>query len=188
MARVRRLMEGILVGVLDTPVTIQAAYNEWASTYDSDASATRDLDRVVTARGLGTSRFASILEIGCGTGKNTRLLTRIGTRVLALDFSDRMLSHAQRNLQDVPNVVFALADITTGWPCVTRAAHMVTCNLVLEHIQDLSPVFTEAARAGRGRMVLHLRIAPLQTIPRHGGELSTWDAENAGLRLCSPSF
>ena len=41
MARVRRLKEGILVGVLETPVTIQAAYNEWSSTYDSDSNATR---------------------------------------------------------------------------------------------------------------------------------------------------
>lgn len=146
MARVRRLKEGIFVSVLETPVTIQAAYNEWASTYDSDSNATRDLDHVVTERGLGTSRFASIIEIGCGTGKNTRLLSQIGTWVLALDFSDSMLAHAQRKLQDVPNVVFSLADITTGWPCATRSADLVTCNLVLEHIQDLSPVFTEAAR------------------------------------------
>jgi ubiquinone/menaquinone biosynthesis C-methylase UbiE len=146
MACARRFKEGTLVGVLETRMAIQAAYNEWSSTYDSDSNATRDLDRVVTEWGLGTSRFASVIEIGCGTGKNTRLLSQIGTRVLALDFSDSMLAHAQRKLRDIPNVVFSLADITTGWPCATRSVHLVTCNLVLEHNQDMSPVFTEAAR------------------------------------------
>jgi len=57
---------------------IQDAYNEWSHTYDSDNNATRDLDQVVTGRVLGKWRFESIIEIGCGTGKNTVLLSRLG--------------------------------------------------------------------------------------------------------------
>jgi len=125
---------------------IQAAYNEWSSTYDSDTNATRDLDQVVTECVLGKLWFESIIEIGCGTGKNTRLLSRVGARVHALDFSEGMLAKAQRKLEQLPNVIFSVADITKGWPCAERSATLVTCNLVLEHVQDLSPVFSEATR------------------------------------------
>ena len=125
---------------------IQDAYNEWSSTYDSDTNATRDLDQVVTECVLGKSHFESIIEIGCGTGKNTVLLSRLGGRVHAIDFSEGMLAKAQRKLEQLPNVIFSVADITKGWPCAERSAMLVTCNLVLEHVQDLSPVFSEATR------------------------------------------
>ena len=63
-------------------------YNNWADTYDTVENPTRDLDQVVTQTTLGDLRFKSILEIGCGTGKNTSLLAQIVERVQAFDFSD----------------------------------------------------------------------------------------------------
>lgn len=128
-------------------MNVQEAYNEWAHTYDSDNNATRDLDQIVTERVLGKLWFESIIEIGCGTGKNTALLARLGGRVHALDFSEGMLTKAQGKLEPLPNVIFCVADITKRWPCAERSAKLVICNLVLEHVQDLSPVFSEAARA-----------------------------------------
>ena len=125
---------------------IRDAYNQWSQTYDSDENNPRDLDRVVTERVLGKSRFASIIEIGCGTGKNTLLLSRIGHRVQAIDFSEHMLQQAREKLRQVNNVVFLLADLTERWPCEVHSADLVTCNLVLEHIGDLRPVFVEAIR------------------------------------------
>jgi protein-L-isoaspartate O-methyltransferase len=35
-----------------------------------------------------------VLEIGCGTGKNTSVLAQIGEKVLALDFSENMIEKA----------------------------------------------------------------------------------------------
>jgi malonyl-CoA O-methyltransferase len=125
---------------------IQDAYNEWSHTYDSDNNATRDLDQVVTGCVLGKLRFESIIEIGCGTGKNTVLLSRLGGRVHALDFSEGMLAKAKGKLEHLPNVIFSVADVTKCWPCAERSAKLVVCNLVLEHVKDLSSVFSEAAR------------------------------------------
>ncbi len=127
-------------------MAIQAAYNEWSHTYDSDNNATRDLDQVVTGRVLGKLRFESIIEIGCGTGKNTVLLSRLGGRVHALDFSEGMLAKAKGKLEQLPNIIFSVADVTKCWPCAERSAKLVACNLVLEHVRELSPVFSEAAR------------------------------------------
>ncbi len=127
-------------------MNVQEAYNDWAQSYDTDANATRDLDQVVLSRALGTVHFASIIEAGCGTGKNTELLSRIGGSVVALDFSEGMLAQAKAKLGHLKNVTFAAADLTERWPCADHSATLVTCNLVLEHVPDLTPVLAEAAR------------------------------------------
>jgi ubiquinone/menaquinone biosynthesis C-methylase UbiE len=127
-------------------VSIQAAYNDWAATYDLDRNLTRDLDRVITRQILGHRRCRSILEIGCGTGKNTALLADIGEKVLALDFSQAMINRAKEKLP-LDHVTFAVADLTCSWPCDDQSVDLVVCNLVLEHIGDLSFIFSEAFRA-----------------------------------------
>jgi malonyl-CoA O-methyltransferase len=114
---------------------------------------TRDLDQAVTRAALADLRFKSILEIGCGTGKNTPLLARIGEKVWALDFSEEMIARAKSKVRS-GNVHFVVADITQPWPCEERSADLISCNLVLEHIQDLPFIFSEASRvlADDGRL------------------------------------
>ncbi len=124
---------------------IQEAYNNWSTTYDSDENRTRDLDRIVTEKTLANLRYKSILEIGCGTGKNTRLLSEISENVHALDFSEGMISLAREKLKS-SNVTFSVADITHPWHCDNSSVDLVICNLVLEHIEDLSFIFSEAFR------------------------------------------
>ena len=124
---------------------IQEAYTDWSTTYDSDRNLTRDLDHTVVQQQLGGLRCKSILELGCGTGKNTRLLAGIGEHVLALDFSRGMIERAKAKI-DRANVTFDLADITQKWPCKDQSFDLISCNLVLEHIEDLSFIFAEAAR------------------------------------------
>jgi len=125
--------------------SIRNAYSEWAETYDSDRNRTRDLDQTVTQQTLRDRRAHTILEIGCGTGKNTAFLASIGERVLALDFSEGMLRQARAKVTD-DHVTFAEADLTRPWPCDDRSQDLIVCNLVLEHIADLSFIFSEAAR------------------------------------------
>lgn len=124
---------------------IQKAYNDWSPTYDTDRNLTRDLDQQVMREELANLRFQSILEIGCGTGKNTAFLVQIGERVHALDFSEGMIQKAREKLK-AENVRFSMADLTQRWPCEDQAYDLVVCNLVLEHIEDLSFIFSEAFR------------------------------------------
>jgi ubiquinone/menaquinone biosynthesis C-methylase UbiE len=121
------------------------AYAYWSATYDADRNLTRDLDQVVTKASLADLRFRSILEIGCGTGKNTPLLAQIGENVCALDFSAAMLDQAKAKPRS-DRIHFVLADITRPWPCEDRSFDLIACNLVLEHIRDLSFIFSEATR------------------------------------------
>lgn len=126
-------------------MSIQSAYNEWSGTYDTDENLTRDLDQAVTRSRLGSHRFDSILEIGCGTGKNTVFLVQIGKMVQAVDFSEGMIERASEKVR-AENVRFSRMDITQRWKVDDGTFDLITCNLVLEHIQDLSHVFAEAAR------------------------------------------
>ena len=121
------------------------AYTFWSATYDADRNLTRDLDQAVTRASLDDLRCKSILEIGCGTGKNTPLLAQIGEKVCALDFSEGMIDQAKAKLR-FDHVNFVVADITQPWPFVERSAELIVCNLVLEHIRDLSFIFSEASR------------------------------------------
>ena len=126
-------------------MSIQSAYNDWSGTYDTDENLTRDLDRAVVRGRLGSRRFDSILEIGCGTGKNTGFLVQIGQKVQAVDFSEGMLEKAKEKIRD-ENVRFSLMDITLPWQFGEQAFDLIVCSLVLEHIRGLSHVFAEASR------------------------------------------
>jgi malonyl-CoA O-methyltransferase len=126
-------------------MNIQKAYNEWSDSYDADKNLTRDLDQKVTREALANLHFNSILEIGCGTGKNTGFLAQIGTSVHALDFSQGMIEKAKEKVR-AQNVSFSMADLTQKWPGNDGQFDLVVCNLVLEHIADLTFIFSEAAR------------------------------------------
>ena len=129
-------------------MSIQNAYNQWSETYDSDENRTRDLDREVTRSRLSGTHFDRILEIGCGTGKNTSFFSTIGRSVFAVDFSVSMIEKAREKVQ-AENVRFSRMDISQPWEFEDGMFDLVVCNLVLEHIQDLDHVFSEAARTLR---------------------------------------
>lgn len=126
-------------------MTIQRAYTDWSNTYDSDRNLTRDLDLIVTRQILSGRQYQTILELGCGTGKNTGLLVQLGEQVYALDFSIGMLEQAKRKIQS-GRVGFAVADLIKPWPCRDESVDLIVCNLVLEHVSDLSVIFAEAQR------------------------------------------
>lgn len=126
-------------------MSIQKAYNDWSASYDTDENLTRDLDQKVTREALANLHFQSVLEIGCGTGKNTLLLSQIATSVQALDFSQGMIEKAREKVK-AENVRFAIADITHKWASEDESYDLIVCDLVLEHIENLSFIFSEAFR------------------------------------------
>ncbi len=137
---------------MKSPVAIEGdldareAYEIWSDTYDADRNLTRDLDRSVTESVLAGLSFRSVLEIGSGTGKNTPFLARIGANVLCLDFSKSMIDRAKAKSPAV-HVRYVVSDLSRGWPFKPVSFDLISCNLVLEHIEDLGFVFSEAARA-----------------------------------------
>lgn len=126
-------------------MSIANAYSAWSASYDADCNRTRDLDAEVTRRLLGHECLPVVVEAGCGTGKNTGHFASMADLVLALDFSEGMLAVARRRIT-AANVRFQQADLCAEWPCPANLAQLVAFHLVLEHIEDLAPVFGQAAR------------------------------------------
>ena len=156
-------------------MNIQDAYNEWSEIYDTNINRTRDLDAETTRLILKGRRFPSIVEIGCGTGKNTEFLAEIGDTVLAFDFSEKMLAKARKKVT-ASHVRFERADITQPWNCEPDSTDLITCNLVLEHIQDLNHIFAQAAQTlRRGGWFL---INELHPFKQYGGTKARFEREN----------
>src|SRR6187551_351187 len=110
------------------------AYNSWAKTYDTITNKTRDLESIAIQKVLGDMEFDKVLEIGCGTGKNTQWLAERANQLTAVDFSGEMLLLAKQKI-NLPNVVFKQADLMQQWQF--GKVNLVTCSLVLEHIENL---------------------------------------------------
>lgn len=121
----------------------QQAYNHWAHSYDTDENKTRDLELVAGQQVLQGADLSHVLEIGCGTGKNTAWLSQRAKALTAVDFSEEMMKLARQKVT-APNVQFRQADITQPWDF--PPATLVTFSLVLEHIRDIHFIFEQAAR------------------------------------------
>jgi SAM-dependent methyltransferase len=71
---------------------------------------------------LPERRFARALDLGCGPGLFTRLLSARSDQVLGVDISAVALAAARRHCTGLPGVTFSEGDITTNGPWVERAA------------------------------------------------------------------
>ena len=126
-------------------MNIEQAYNSWAEQYDTNQNKTRDLDARATIETLAHYAFNSVLELGCGTGKNTAFLMTKASRIIGLDFSQEMLNAAREKITD-DRVQFIKADLTKAWEVEDSFADLVTSSLTLEHIADLNHIFEQAHR------------------------------------------
>jgi len=124
-------------------MSIEKAYNSWAEQYDTNENKTRDLDIKSTIETLSKYEFKNVLELGCGTGKNTDWLLTKAERIIGLDFSQEMLDIAEEKITD-NNVEFKKSDLTKDWEIENQFADLVTSSLTLEHIDDLNHIFNQA--------------------------------------------
>jgi ubiquinone/menaquinone biosynthesis C-methylase UbiE len=129
---------------------IAAAYNDWAETYDTDLNRTRDLAAEALRQANLDLTGRKVVEVGCGTGRNTAWLTEHAAEIVALDFSDEMLARARARVTDA-RVRFVQHDARARWPLADSSSDVVVAMLILEHIENLETFFAEAARVLRDR-------------------------------------
>lgn len=127
-------------------MSTQQHYNQWSATYDEVENKTRDLETKAGQQMLAALSFDNVLELGCGTGKNTAWLQEKAKRLVAVDLSEGMLAKAKEKTKG-DNVTFVQADITKAWDFVSEPFSLVTCSLILEHIENLNWIFAEAHKA-----------------------------------------
>jgi len=115
-------------------------YNAWAYQYDNNINPTRDLDKTVTKEFLSNIDFFKVLELGCGSGKNTEWLITKADKLVGLDFSKNMLNLARGKITS-KKVTFINTNINEKWPISDESFDLATINLTLEHIEKLDHVF-----------------------------------------------
>ena len=168
-------------------MSIEKFYNSWSASYDADRNLTRDLAGTVLRELLADKRFNTIVETGCGTGGNTIFLASLCSSLIALDFSEGMLSVAQAKASTdelASRITFVQSDLTTPWPVQSGSADCVVCTLVLEHIDELVPVFREAWRVlNRGGAFLVSELHPERQLL--GGK-ATFQSEGRQIEI--PAF
>jgi ubiquinone/menaquinone biosynthesis C-methylase UbiE len=156
------------------PTNVADAYDRWSRQYDDDRNATRDLDAFVLRQVPLQLAGARVLEVGCGTGKNSAWLVSQVRELIALDFSPGMLDVARRRVRS-DAARFVEHDITRPWPMDSGSVDVVVGNLVLEHVRELGPVFAEAARVLRaGGQLFFCELHPYRQL--RGGQAHFVDA------------
>jgi ubiquinone/menaquinone biosynthesis C-methylase UbiE len=133
---------------METKSQIAADYDQWAETYDTDHNRTRDLAAEILRKADLNLVGRKVIEVGCGTGRNTEWLSQSPARfanLVALDFSDAMLTRARARVKD-SRVRFIQHDARAPWPFTDAYADVVIAMLILEHVEHLEPFFVEAAR------------------------------------------
>jgi len=123
----------------------RTAYNNWSQQYDTNENKTRDLEAHALKTIMCGVDFKNVLEIGCGTGKNTVWLSTKAKQVMAVDLSEEMLAKAKSKINS-DTVQFIHADITVPWVFAEKNYDLVTFSLVLEHIQNLDHIFSEVSK------------------------------------------
>jgi ubiquinone/menaquinone biosynthesis C-methylase UbiE len=116
-------------------------YDAWAYQYDNNINPTRDLDKIATKKVLSKIKFSNVLELGCGSGKNTQWLIKRSSKLIGLDFSKSMLDLARKKIVS-KDVTFIKTNLNEKWPVVNNSFDLATINLTLEHIEILDHIFT----------------------------------------------
>ena len=153
---------------------VQQAYDSWASQYDTNINKTRDLEAYALRTSLDNIIFNSVLEVGCGTGKNTEWLITKSNSITAIDLSEEMLAKAKEKINSTA-VEFKQVDITKPWSFRKQVYELVSFSLVLEHIENLDHVFKETADALKPGG--HLYIGELHPFKQYTGSKARFETD-----------
>ena len=159
---------------------VREAYNRWAEIYDTNENKTRDLEAVALKTVLSGHVFENILEMGCGTGKNTGWLVNIARHVTAVDFSEEMIARAKIKITS-EKVIFRQADLFQPWNFADRQYDLVTFSLVLEHIENLQPVFQKVSEVVKPGGLVY--VGELHPFKQYSGTKARFETSNGAETL-----
>jgi ubiquinone/menaquinone biosynthesis C-methylase UbiE len=153
-------------------MSLDKAYNSWAESYDDMLNKTRDLEEKAARSMLKDAYFDSILELGCGTGKNTQWLAEQCNKLIGLDFSEEMIAKAKQKIQ-LDKVVLKQQNLEDGWDINKGSIALVSCSLVLEHIEDLNLIFKKVSEVLKNKGEFYL--GELHPFKQYSGSKARFD-------------
>ncbi|MGL5115912.1 MAG: class I SAM-dependent methyltransferase [Beijerinckiaceae bacterium] len=142
---------------------ISAAYDRWSTSYDAYDNPMVFMARAALAAAIPDAAGQSIVEFGCGTGRNlAELRARGARRLTGLDFSEGMLAKAHAaGAADV----LLLHDMSSESVVDAASCDHALFSLSLEHVSDLAAPLREASRVVRGEgQVTIIEIHPFMSL------------------------
>jgi ubiquinone/menaquinone biosynthesis C-methylase UbiE len=158
----------------------QKAYNVWSKNYDTVKNRTRDIEAFALRKSLENIKLLDILELGCGTGKNTEWLISKAKHLIGADFSVEMLDKAKAKIT-ANNVEFRQLDLRESWKFSDNQFDLITCSLALEHIENIDFIFREANRVLRKNGKFY--IGELHPFKQYAGAKARFEIENKVFEL-----
>jgi malonyl-CoA O-methyltransferase len=134
--------------------SVAEGFAELADTYDARLSGNPVplLESTETLAALPDLTDATVADFGCGTGRYTIQMARLGASyVTGVDLVPEMLTVAMRKARRVSDgetlpIRWARADLTQPLPFEDAALDAAVCALVMTYIADPVLAFTEMAR------------------------------------------
>jgi len=101
---------------------------------------------------LSSSPGDFILDIGCGKGRDLMQLAKFGTRVIGIDFSDKMIEEAKIKIseENIRGIQLIVGD-ATNLPFPNKVFDKVLASEVIEHIPDYTKAILEMIRVVKRR-------------------------------------
>ena len=128
-------------------------------------------------------KFENVLEVGCGTGKNTVWLQTRAAHITAVDLSKDMLEKAKAKVLTSTlgnQVEFILADITENWDFVSTSYDLATFSLVLEHVENIGSIFSKLKSVIKATGYIY--IGELHPYKQYHGSKARFDTD-AGVQV-----
>ncbi len=145
---------------------------QWAAYAQIRPESREQLERWLGSTGLMSFRGLSVLDVGCGMGRNPYWMLRAGAASLtATDVDERSVAAAARNLAEFPNCRVVRESVYQLDPDIIGHYDRVTCIGVLHHLGDPSAALEKMWQC----------VQP-------GGDLILWCYGKAGNRLFLPAI
>jgi SAM-dependent methyltransferase len=113
------------------------------------AQGERDLDHVLGTLGARIEGGDTVVDLGCGVGRLTRVIAARASHVYAIDVSAEMLAQARRHNPQLGNVEWVHGDGATLQPIPDESADAVVSHVVFQHIPDPRITYGYVAEMGR---------------------------------------
>jgi SAM-dependent methyltransferase len=113
------------------------------------AEGERQLDHVLGVVDTEVHATDTVVDIGCGVGRLTRVLSARAAHVHALDVSAEMLARARTLNAHLDNVTWHHGDGTTLQPIPDAVAEGVVSHVVFQHIPDPQVTYGYVREMGR---------------------------------------
>ncbi len=106
---------------------------------------------------LGSIKGKKLLDLGCGFGDYAKFYAKKGAKVTGLDNSKKEIEYARS--QNIKNTDFLVFDLLKKLPFKNNEFDIITSSLVLDHIENLRPLFEECFRVLKPKKEMLFSIA-----------------------------